>query len=83
MVPNQNIPIVSSQEVLGGSQFGHVLPFDITSYYKLFHLLQVGGYLVWDIGHTKEFFPCLQCIFLSQNQNLIGVSLGGLLDALL
>ena len=50
MVPNQNVPLVLSQEAIVGLQLGYVLPRDLGSYHILVHFLQFGGYLVWAIG---------------------------------
>ena len=50
VVPNQDIPLITSYKVLGRPQLGYVLPSDVGSYSIFSHLPQVGGYLGWDIG---------------------------------
>ena len=46
VMKNQDIPIVPSQEVLGGPKLGHVLPHDTIPYHIFPHSLQVGGQLL-------------------------------------
>ena len=52
VVTNQDPPLVPSQKFLGLPQLFHVIPCEL-GYYRIFnHLLQVGGYLVWDLDHS-------------------------------
>ena len=50
VVPNQDIPLITSYKVLGRPQLGYVLPSDIESYRIFVQLLQVFGDELWDIG---------------------------------
>ena len=59
MVPNQNVPLVLSQEAIVGLQLGYVLPRDLGSYHILVQLFQVCGELGWDIGQSYEILSYL------------------------
>ena len=52
VVPNQELPLVPSQEVLSLPHLVHVLPHELVSYRIFVRPLQVGGYLVWDLGRS-------------------------------
>ena len=52
VVPNQNLPIVLYQEILGVPQLGNILPIETVSYHILLNLLQVGGELEWYLGKS-------------------------------
>ena len=43
----QDLPLVPSQNVIGWTQIGQVLPRELGSDHIIFHLLQVGGELRW------------------------------------
>ena len=67
VVPNQDIPLISSQKVLSRPQLGHVLPHDI-GYCGIFvHLLQVGEDSGWALSQSQEVFSCLQALVLAPN----------------
>ena len=43
VVPNQELPIVPPQKVLGSPQIGYFLPCEIGSSHIFVHLFQAGG----------------------------------------
>ena len=52
VVPNQELPLVPSQKVIGLPHLVHILPHELVSYRIFVRPLQVGGYLVWGIGRS-------------------------------
>ena len=66
-MPNQELPIVLSQKIIGWPELDQVLPNEIVSYHIFVHLLQVYGDLRWDLGWSYVVFSWLQAIFLAQN----------------
>ena len=83
MIPNYDIPPVPSQYFLSRPQLGHVLPYDLSPYHILVHLLQAGVKLGLDLCQIQKVFSNLQGLFLSQNPNIPDFSLVGHLDTLI
>ena len=52
VVPNQELPLVPSQKVIGLPHLVHVLTHDLVSYRIFVRPLQVGGDLVWALGRS-------------------------------
>ena len=52
VVPNHNLPLVLSQEVLGVPQIGNILPSELVSYHIIFQFIQAGGELEWDLSQS-------------------------------
>ena len=50
MIPNQDIPIVPYQDILGVSHPVRDLPYELFSYHISFHFLQIVGGLQCTIG---------------------------------
>ena len=71
VVPNQELPLIPSQKILGWPHLGHILPHELGYYYIFVHLLQYGGDLGWSIGWSYEFFSCLQDLVLAPNPDLL------------
>ena len=83
MVPNQELPLIPYQKVLGLPQLCYFLPREFGSYHIFVHILQSRGYWGCYLGQSYEFFSCLEALVLAQNSDFLGVSPGSFLGALL